>query len=190
SATFDVSLSNASTTATTVTLTLAGESATKNVDFNGTSVSVIINGVSKPVSVNDDGTFSVDVPANTTTFSVSVETTDDDVYEGSESFTLSGYTESQTSANEVTGTATITDDGSVTPPGGTADDDRPSVSTISSPTVSEGDSATFDVSLSNASTTATTVTLTLAGESATKNVDFNGTSVSVIINGVSKPVSV
>ncbi|MBJ6934331.1 cadherin repeat domain-containing protein, partial [Vibrio cholerae] len=164
-----------STTATTVTLTLAGESATKNVDFNGTSVSVIINGVSKPVSVNDDGTFSVDVPANTTTFSVSVETTDDDVYEGSESFTLSGYTESQTSANEVTGTATITDDGSVTPPGGTADDDRPSVSTISSPTVSEGDSATFDVSLSNASTTATTVTLTLAGESATKNVDFNGT---------------
>ncbi|WP_393956561.1 Calx-beta domain-containing protein, partial [Vibrio cholerae] len=190
SATFDVSLSNASTTATTVTLTLAGESATKNVDFNGTSVSVIINGVSKPVSVNDDGTFSVDVPANTTTFSVSVETTDDDVYEGSESFTLSGYTESQTSANEVTGTATITDDGSVTPPGGTADDDRPSVSTISSPTVSEGDSATFDVSLSNVSTTATTVTLTLAGESATKNVDFNGTSVSVIINGVSKPVSV
>ncbi|MBJ6911813.1 hypothetical protein JG661_21340, partial [Vibrio cholerae] len=79
---------------------------TKDVDFNGTSVSVIINGVSKPVSVHDDGTFSVDVPANTTTFSVSVETTDDDVYEGSESFTLSGYTESQTSANEVTGTAT------------------------------------------------------------------------------------
>ncbi|MDV2308529.1 hypothetical protein Q5N30_18775, partial [Vibrio cholerae] len=69
-----------------------------------------INGVSKPVSVNDDGTFSVDVPANTTTFSVSVETKDDDVYEGSETFTLSGYTESQTSANEVTGTATITDD--------------------------------------------------------------------------------
>ncbi|MEH0344009.1 VCBS domain-containing protein [Vibrio cholerae] len=190
SATFDVSLSNASTTATTVTLTLAGDSATKNVDFNGTSVTVIINGVSKSVSVNDDGTFSVDVPANTTTFSVSVETTDDDVYEGSESFTLSGYTVSQTSANEVTGTATITDDGSVTPPDLPADDDRPAVSAISSPTVSEGYSATFDVSLSNASTTATTVTLTLAGESATKNVDFNGTSVSVIIDGVSKPVSV
>ncbi|MGO4093421.1 Calx-beta domain-containing protein, partial [Vibrio cholerae] len=188
SATFDVSLSNASTTATTVTLTLAGESATKNVDFNGTSVSVIINGVSKLVSVNDDGTFSVDVPANTTTFSVSVETTDDDVYEGSETFTLSGKTETQTST--IKGTATIKDDGSVTPPDLPADDDRPAVSAISSPTVSEGYSATFDVSLSNASTTATTVTLTLAGESATKNVDFNGTSVSVIINGVSKPVSV
>uniref|UniRef100_UPI00053C3E8A Calx-beta domain-containing protein n=1 Tax=Vibrio cholerae TaxID=666 RepID=UPI00053C3E8A len=188
SATFDVSLSNASTTATTVTLTLAGESATKNVDFNGTSVTVIINGVSKSVFVNDDGTFSVDVPANTTTFSVSVETTDDDVYEGSETFTLSGKTETQTST--IKGTAIIKDDGSVTPPDLPADDDRPAVSEISSPTVSEGYSATFDVSLSNASTTATTVTLTLAGESATKNVDFNGTSVSVIINGVSNPVSV
>ncbi|MCO7068769.1 immunoglobulin-like domain-containing protein, partial [Vibrio cholerae] len=188
SATFDVSLSNASTTATTVTLTLAGESATKNVDFNGTSVTVIINGVSKSVFVNDDGTFSVDVPANTTTFSVSVETTDDDVYEGSETFTLSGKTETQTST--IKGTAIIKDDGSVTPPDLPADDDRPAVSEISSPTVSEGYSATFDVSLSNASTTATTVTLTLAGDSATKNVDFNGTSVSVIINGVSKPVSV
>ncbi|MDV2308525.1 hypothetical protein Q5N30_18750, partial [Vibrio cholerae] len=73
---------------------LSGDSATRDVDFNGTSVSVIINGVSKPVSVNDDGTFIVDVPANTTTFSVSVETKDDEVYEGSETFTLSGYTES------------------------------------------------------------------------------------------------
>ncbi|EJL6654766.1 cadherin, partial [Vibrio cholerae] len=177
SATFDVSLSNASTTATTVTLTLAGESATKNVDFNGTSVTVIINGVSKSVFVNDDGTFSVDVPANTTTFSVSVETTDDDVYEGSETFTLSGKTETQTST--IKGTAIIKDDGSVTPPDLPADDDRPAVSAISSPTVSEGDSATFDVSLSNASTTATTVTLTLAGGSATAGTDFTSTEVTI-----------
>ncbi|HGE6028367.1 TPA: Calx-beta domain-containing protein, partial [Vibrio cholerae] len=183
-ATFDVTLSNASTTATTVTLTLAGDSATKNVDFNGTSVTVIINGVSKSVSVNDDGTFSVDVPANTTTFSVSVETTDDDVYEGDETFTLSGQTATQASA--VTGTATITDDGSN---GGT--DDRPVVSAISSPTVSEGESATFDVSLSNVSTTATTVTLTLAGGSATAGTDFINTSVTITYeNGASETVTV
>ncbi|MFS2261355.1 beta strand repeat-containing protein, partial [Vibrio vulnificus] len=189
SATFDVSLSNASTTATTVTLTLAGDSATKNVDFNGTSVSVIINGVSKPVSVNDDGTFSVDVPANTTTFSVSVETTDDDVYEGSESFTLSGKTVTQETA--ITGTATIKDDGSVTPPDLPADDDRPAVSEISSPTVSEGDSATFDISLSNASTTATTVTLTLAGASATAGTDFTDTEVTVTYkDGTTQTVAV
>ncbi|HFG1573386.1 TPA: immunoglobulin-like domain-containing protein, partial [Vibrio cholerae] len=189
SATFDVSLSNASTTATTVTLTLAGESATKNVDFNGTSVSVIINGVSKLVSVNDDGTFSVDVPANTTTFSVSVETTDDDVYEGSETFTLSGKTATQEKA--ITGTATIKDDGSVTPPDLPADDDRPAVSAISSPTVSEGDNATFNVSLSNASTTETTVTLTLEGGSATAGTDFSDSEVIITYqDGTKKTVAV
>ncbi|QKE35935.1 hypothetical protein HPK20_15655 [Vibrio fluvialis] len=41
------------------------------------------------------------------------------------------------------------------------------MSTISSSEVAEGETATFDVTLSNASTTATTVTLTLAGDSAT-----------------------
>ncbi|MGO4053389.1 VCBS domain-containing protein, partial [Vibrio cholerae] len=189
SATFDVSLSNASTIATTVTLTLAGDSAMAGTDFTSTEVTITYqDGSTQTVTVNDDGSFSVDVPANTTTFSVSVQTTDDNVYEGSETFTLSGKTETQTST--IKGTATIKDDGSVTPPDLPADDDRPAVSAISSPTVSEGYSATFDVSLSNASTTTTTVTLTLAGDSATKNVDFNGTSVSVIINGVSKPVSV
>ncbi|HAS8362687.1 TPA: cadherin repeat domain-containing protein, partial [Vibrio vulnificus] len=128
------------------------------------------------------------IPAGDTTFSISVQTSDDNVFEGDETFTLSGQTATQ--ATTITGTATLKDDGSVTPPDGSLGDDRPSVDSISSPTVSEGDKATFDVSLSNASTTTTTVTLTLAGDSATKNVDFNGTSVSVIINGVSKPVSV
>ncbi|EHZ2746893.1 Calx-beta domain-containing protein, partial [Vibrio vulnificus] len=125
----------------------------------------------------------------TTTFSVSVETTDDNVYEGSESFTLSGKTETQTSTIE--GTATIKDDGSVTPPDGSSGDDRPSVESISSPTVSEGDNATFDVSLSNASTTATTVTLTLAGDSATAGTDFINTSVTITYeNGATETVTV
>ncbi|EOG7610541.1 TPA: immunoglobulin-like domain-containing protein, partial [Vibrio cholerae] len=179
--TFSVSLSGTTTAETTIVLTLAGDTATKGVDFNGTSVVVVINGVSQTVPVNEDGTFQVTVPTNTNSFSVQVSTIDDNIYEGNETFTLSGAGTN----GIVTGTATITDDGSN---GGT--DDRPSVANISSPTVSEGESATFDVSLSNASTTATTVTLTLAGESATKNVDFNGTSVTVIINGVSKSVSV
>ncbi|EOD2713610.1 Calx-beta domain-containing protein, partial [Vibrio cholerae] len=178
SATFDVSLSNASTTATTVTLTLAGGSATAGTDFTSTEVTITYqDGSTQTVTVNDDGSFSVDVPANTTTFSVSVQTTDDNVYEGSETFTLSGKTETQTSTTK--GTATIKDDGSVTPPDGTPDDDRPSVANISSPTVSEGESATFDVSLSNASTTATTVTLTLAGGSATAGTDFTSTEVTI-----------
>lgn len=168
--TFSVSLSGTTTAETTIVLTLAGDTATKGVDFNGTSVIVVINGVSQTVPVNEDGTFQVTVPTNTNSFSVQVSTIDDNIYEGNETFTLSGAGTNSI----VTGTATITDDGSN---GGT--DDRPAVSGISSPTVSEGESATFDVSLSNASTTATTVTLTLAGGSATAGTDFTSTEVTI-----------
>nr|WP_233269201.1 cadherin domain-containing protein [Vibrio cholerae] len=168
--TFSVSLSGTTTAETTIVLTLAGDTAAKGVDFNGTSVIVVINGVSQTVPVNEDGTFQVTVPTNTNSFSVQVSTIDDNIYEGNETFTLSGASTNST----VTGTATITDDGSN---GGT--DDSPVVSGISSPTVSEGDSATFDVSLSNASTTATNVTLTLAGGSATAGTDFTSTEVTI-----------
>ncbi|WP_336934141.1 VCBS domain-containing protein, partial [Vibrio cholerae] len=168
--TFSVSLSGTTTAETTIVLTLAGDTATKGVDFNGTSVVVVINGVSQTVPVNEDGTFQVTVPTNTNSFSIQVSTIDDNIYEGNETFTLSGAGTNSI----VTGTATITDDGSN---GGT--DDSPVVSGISSPTVSEGDSATFDVSLSNASTTATTVTLTLAGGSATAGTDFTSTEVTI-----------
>uniref|UniRef100_UPI000E0C968D Calx-beta domain-containing protein n=2 Tax=Vibrio cholerae TaxID=666 RepID=UPI000E0C968D len=168
--TFSVSLSGTTAAETTIVLTLAGDTATKGVDFNGTSVIVVINGVSQTVPVNEDGTFQVTVPTNTNSFSVQVSTIDDNIYEGNETFTLSGAGTNSI----VTGTATITDDDSN---GGT--DDRPAVSGISSPTVSEGESATFDVSLSNASTTATTVTLTLAGGSATAGTDFTSTEVTI-----------
>ncbi len=168
--TFSVSLSGTTTAETTIVLTLAGDTAVKGVDFNGTSVIVVINGVSQTVPVNEDGTFQVTVPTNTNSFSVQVSTIDDNIYEGNETFTLSGAGTNSI----VTGTATITDDGSN---GGT--DDSPVVNGISSPTVSEGESATFDVSLSNASTIATTVTLTLAGDSAMAGTDFTSTEVTI-----------
>ncbi len=180
--TFSVSLSGTTIAETTIVLTLAGDTATKGVDFNGTSVVVVINGVSQTVPVNEDGTFQVTVPTNTNSFSVQVSTIDDNIYEGNETFTLSGAGTNSI----VTGTATITDDGSN---GGT--DDRPVVSGISSPTVSEGDSATFDVSLSNASTTATTVTLTLAGDSAMAGTDFTSTEVTITYqDGTTQTVAV
>ncbi|WP_220106198.1 cadherin domain-containing protein [Vibrio cholerae] len=168
--TFSVSLSGTTTAETTIVLTLASDTAVKGVDFNGTSVIVVINGVSQTVPVNEDGTFQVTVPTNTNSFSVQVSTIDDNIYEGNETFTLSGAGTNSI----VTGTATITDDGSN---GGT--DDSPVVNGISSPTVSEGESATFDVSLSNASTIATTVTLTLAGDSAMAGTDFTSTEVTI-----------
>lgn len=180
--TFSVSLSGTTTAETTIVLTLAGDTATKGVDFNGTSVIVVINGVSQTVPVNEDGTFQVTVPTNTNSFSVQVSTIDDNIYEGNETFTLSGAGTNSI----VTGTATITDDGSN---GGT--DDSPVVNGISSPTVSEGESATFDVSLSNASTIATTVTLTLAGGSATAGTDFTSSEVTITYqDGTTQTVAV
>ncbi|HFG1951776.1 TPA: VCBS domain-containing protein, partial [Vibrio cholerae] len=103
--TFSVSLSGTTTAETTIVLTLAGDTAAKGVDFNGTSVIVVINGVSQTVPVNEDGTFQVTVPTNTNSFSVQVSTIDDNIYEGNETFTLSGAGTN----GIVTGTATITD---------------------------------------------------------------------------------
>ncbi len=108
-ATFDVTLSNASTTATTVSMTLAAESATADTDFTNTSVTITYaDGTTAIVEVNVDGTFEVAVPADDTTFRVSVATTEDAAYEGDETFTVGGQTATQVSA--VTGTGTIIDD--------------------------------------------------------------------------------
>ncbi|MFQ6372436.1 choice-of-anchor K domain-containing protein, partial [Shewanella sp. YIC-542] len=103
--TFTVNLSNTASSDTTQTLTLAGNTATKGVDFSDTEVTVTINGTAQTVSVNADGTFAVTVPANTDSFTVKVNTTDDTIFESTEDYTLSG-----TGANgTVTGTAQITD---------------------------------------------------------------------------------
>ncbi|MEH8164458.1 retention module-containing protein, partial [Aeromonas allosaccharophila] len=136
--TFTVTLSNASTSATTVNLTLAGGTAEKGVDFTGTTVTVVIGGVSQTVAVAADGSFSVSVPAGTTGFAVKVDTLNDDTYEGNEQYSLTAGT-SGTPA--VTGTATITDEA-----------DLPKVSGVAGDSVAEGSANTFTVTLSNAST--------------------------------------
>ena len=174
--TFSVSLSNASTSATTVNLTLAGGTAEKGVDFTGTTVTVVIGGVSQTVAVAADGSFSVSVPAGTTGFAVKVDTLNDTTYEGNEQYSLTAGTNGTPT---VTGTATITDAA-----------DLPKVSGVVGDSVAEGSANTFTVSLSNASTSATTVNLTLAGGTAEKGVDFTGTSVTVVIGGVSQTVAV
>ncbi|MFL9594164.1 VWA domain-containing protein [Aeromonas schubertii] len=103
--TFSVSLSNASTSATTVNLTLAGGTAENGVDFTGTSVTVVIGGVSQTVAVAADGSFSVSVPAGTTGFAVKVSTIDDTQQETSERYNLTATA----NGYGTTGTATIID---------------------------------------------------------------------------------
>ncbi|PMO38065.1 calcium-binding protein [Vibrio sp. 10N.222.52.B12] len=175
-ATLVVNLSNPSTTNTVVTMQLAGDTATSGVDFSDTTVTITFSdNTSEVVLLNPDGTFEVNVPENTTTFSVTVDTFDDDILEGAETFTLTGTTSTQSTPAQ--GTGTIVDDGSA--PGPDPDDDRPVVASISNATVNEGDPATLDVTLSNPSTTDTVVSMTLADGTADGGVDYTDTSVTI-----------
>ncbi|CAH1581924.1 Calcium-binding protein [Vibrio owensii] len=175
-ATLDVTLSNPSTTNTVVSMTLADGTADGGVDYTDTSVTITyVDNSTQVVAVNPDGTFDVTVPANDTTYSVTVNTTSDDVFEGPETFTLSGSTSTQNTP--VQGTGTIVDDG--TGPGPEPDDDRPTVASITDATVNEGDPATLDVTLSNPSTTDTVVSMTLADGTADGGVDYTDTSVTI-----------
>ncbi|MHB9955495.1 Calx-beta domain-containing protein [Vibrio campbellii] len=175
-ATLDVTMSNASTTDTVVSMTLADGTADGGVDYTNTQVTVTYaDNSTEVVAVNPDGSFDVTVPANDTTYSITVSTTDDDLFEGPETFTLSGATAVQTAPAE--GTGTIVDDGSG--PGPDPDDDRPTVASISSTTVNEGDPATLDVTMSNASTTDTVVSMTLADGTADGGVDYTDTQVTI-----------
>ncbi|MHA7229212.1 Calx-beta domain-containing protein [Vibrio campbellii] len=175
-ATLDVTMSNASTTDTVVSMTLADGTADGGVDYTNTQVTITYaDNSTEVVAVNPDGSFDVTVPANDTTYSITVSTTDDDLFEGPETFTLSGATAVQTTSAE--GTGTIVDDGSG--PGPDPDDDRPTVASISSTTVNEGDPATLDVTMSNASTTDTVVSMTLADGTADGGVDYTDTQVTI-----------
>ncbi|CAE6907109.1 COG2931 [Vibrio sp. B1FIG11] len=175
-ATLDVTMSNASTTDTVVSMTLADGTADGGVDYTDTQVTITYaDNSSEVVTVNPDGSFDVTVPANDTTYSITVSTTDDDLFEGPENFTLSGTTAVQTTPAE--GTGTIVDDGSG--PGPDPDDDRPTVASISSTTVNEGDPATLDVTMSNASTTDTVVSMRLADGTADGGVDYTDTQVAI-----------
>nr|WP_302848533.1 Calx-beta domain-containing protein [Vibrio cholerae] len=171
-----VTLSNPSKTETTVELTLSSGTAEKNVDFTGTKVTIILGDGTelKDVAVADDGSFQVKVPAGQTDFTVKVQTTDDTIFEGNETFTVTAKTPEQSTAQ--TGTVTIVDN-----------DAAPTVTGVTNSAgaaginVDEGAVADIKVTLSNPSKTETTVELTLSSGTAEKNVDFTGTKVTIIL---------
>ncbi|WP_423840451.1 calcium-binding protein [Vibrio mytili] len=151
---FEVTLDQATEQETTIDFALAdvtaigGEEGGDGVDYVNSQVLITLpDGTTQQVAVNEDGTFSVSIPVGVESFTVGLETVDDDIYEGPETFTLTGTTPEQ--STPATGTATVLDDG--TGPGPDPDDDRPSVSITDAGTINEGETATFTVSLSNGS---------------------------------------
>jgi hypothetical protein len=148
-ATFTVSLNSAAGVPVTVSFGTASGSATAGLDFTAQSGSL---------------TFAPGVTSQT----ISVPLNNDTLFEGGETFSVTLSAASNATIADATGVATIRDDGTGT---GGIDNDTPRVATVSSPSVTEGGNLDFNVTLSNISTTATTVSLTPGSGSATLGAD-------------------
>ncbi|RZI80530.1 MAG: hypothetical protein EOP38_22190, partial [Rubrivivax sp.] len=166
-AVYTVTLSNPSSSAVTVSYGTQNGTATAGSDFTATT-----------------GTLTF-APGETTK-TITVPITNDNVFEGVENYTvvLSGASGNAQIADG-SGLGGINDQGGpTTPPPGpntpptTPDDDRPVVSTVSSPSTTEGGNLNFQVTLSKQSTTPTTVTLKLTGDTATLATDTGTVKVS------------
>ena len=135
---------------------------------------------------SESGTLTFAAGVTTQTFTV--QTVQDAIFEGGETFTATLSNNSAgSSITDATATGTILDDG--TGPGpfdptgpGTPDDDRPTVSSVSSPSANEGDVLDYTVILSNPSEFATTVNLDFDSGTGTYGIDTE-TPIEVSIGG-------
>ncbi len=182
----DVTVNEAAGTAT-FTVTLSNPSAgTVTVGYNTTDGSA-----SNPADYTV-ATGSLTFAPGVVTQVVTVNLQNDGIYEGSETFNVNLVTPTNATIADGIGLGAIKDDGTGT---GGSDDDRPRVSAISSPTVVEGGNLDFNVTLSNTSTTPTTVTLTPASGTATLGTDttplqvsFDGGATWAVVVGTSVSV--
>ena len=198
---FQVNLGNPSSTASTINLQLVNGTATGG-DYSRTPVDVTINGVTTTISPDVDGKFSFTLPAGQTAATVSVRSTPDNVFEGSEQFTLQGSATSTAGGSTfttpvATGTGTIIDDGTgPSIPQGPGkpdlppDNDTPTLSIVGE-RVRESELVDFQVSLSNPSASSSTISLQLVngtGAHGATGIDYNRADVSITVNGVSTSV--
>ena len=135
-ATFTVTLSAASGQAISVDYASVNGSATAGSDYAAVS-----------------GTLNF--AAGETTKTITVSITDDNLFEGSENFTINLSNPSNAVLGTATGTGTIVDN-----------DSAPTVNSISSPSVTEGGDLVYSVALSNPSTVVTSLAYSLGGGSA------------------------
>ncbi len=162
---FNVNLSNPSTTTASYAWALGNGTATTGADFSASPV------FSNGVILSADGQ-RVIVPAGVTSFTVSIATLNDNLYE-------SGLNE----------TIPLTIGGKVAT-GGIIDIDaapvvtnvEPGLPGVAGDVVNEGQGLVFNVTLSNPSSTATTVAYSLGGGTATSGIDYS--PLPVFNNGV------
>ncbi|NOH80028.1 VWA domain-containing protein [Vibrio sp. RE86] len=133
-----ISFDKASNETTTLSLEVNLLSAEEN-DIG--SLQLVAN-TGETLTLNPDGT--VDVPAGVTSISVTLPTIQDDVFESSESFTISVDSVSRLIGSGSV-TSSIVDNGD----GEETDNDRPFLTVEDAELVVEGNPSEFDVSLSN-----------------------------------------
>ncbi|MGS1106654.1 retention module-containing protein [Achromobacter anxifer] len=184
-AVFNVSLGKAVDADTTLTFKLGGEIETSDIG----TVKVTIGGQAASITTNPDGSFSVTVPAGTTGgIVVTVPTTADGVFEGSEKLTLTG-TLTGASASGIALPGGITDAGNATivdilGPGG----DAPTLDVSDPGNVNEGSDAVFNVTLGKPVNAETTITFKLGGDIESDDigapvVTIGGNPVTLVNNG-------
>ncbi|MBE4477969.1 hypothetical protein HJ011_08240 [Vibrio parahaemolyticus] len=156
---FDVTLNQPTEEETTIEFTLndgsavGGAASDVGADYVNTTVLITLSdGTTQEIQVNDDGSFTVSLPIGEESFTVSLDTIDDNLAEGSETFSLSGSTPEQ--PTPVTGVATITDEAEQGP------EDTVTVNMIGPNSVSEGETTSeYTVTLSDPAPVGSIVTL-------------------------------
>ncbi|GLT19390.1 hypothetical protein GCM10007938_31720 [Vibrio zhanjiangensis] len=145
---FDIELSNQVDGDVTYefSLNVDGHSAEwEDFVLNPMTVSYEVEGVDYTAAVNSDGSYTL--PGNASNIQVSLQTVNDSIFEGSETFTLTAKAKATVGGNSFN----VTNSGE-----GTISDDRDGINnadtphlTVSSEAVVEGESVVFDIELSN-----------------------------------------
>ncbi|EGQ8117981.1 calcium-binding protein, partial [Vibrio parahaemolyticus] len=176
---FDVTLNQPTEEETTIEFTLndgsalGGAASDVGADYVNTTVLITLSdGTTQEIQVNDDGSFTVSLPIGEESFTVSLDTIDDNLAEGSETFSLSGSTPEQ--LTPVTGVATITDEAEQGP------EDTVTVNMTGPNSVSEGETTSeYTVILSDPAPVGSIVTLAYSYTTASGD-DITETTQAVI----------
>ncbi|EJC6867271.1 calcium-binding protein [Vibrio parahaemolyticus] len=176
---FDVTLNQPTEEETTIEFTLndgsavGGAASDVGADYVNTTVLITLSdGTTQEIQVNDDGSFTVSLPIGEESFTVSLDTIDDNLAEGSETFSLSGSTLDQ--PTPVTGVATITDEAEQGP------EDTVTVNMTGPNSVSEGETTSeYTVTLSDPAPVGSIVTLAYSYTTASGD-DITETTQAVI----------
>ena len=145
---------------------------------NGSENSSTYNIATAPFDYNSITNSTFTIPAYTNIITFSVSSTDDNIYEQDEKFSLSGnITSNNTINNEIIGIGTI------------LDNETPPTININNLTVNEGDDFNHEVTISHPSSTPIEIEISTQDNSAVSPNDYENLTTTLIIDGTENPNS-